>query len=174
MELPELTPNHFEILAVRELRKAGFEVLEVRTHRRTELAEPEHGFLLELTAALNHGAWRRRAIIACRRQQGPVGRDAVVLVTDRKGEAKAEAAILFCFPDVTPDAAGAAADLGVALLRIVDGRSAFDASGWGPPGHYPAWLPAYLAQAMERDSAGVVRYRLLDAGRADLILNQLR
>src|SRR3989442_1337333 len=46
------------------------------------------------------------------------------------------------------------------------------ASGWGPSGHYPAWLPAYLAQVVDRDSAGQVRSRLLEAGRADLILDQ--
>src|SRR5947209_8245285 len=40
LELPELTPESFEILAVRELRKVGLEVSELRVHRRATL--PEH------------------------------------------------------------------------------------------------------------------------------------
>lgn len=173
MELPELTPHHLEILAVRELRKAGFQVDDVRVHRRTELAEPERGFLLELTAALGRGAWRRRGIIGCRRQQQPLARDAVDLLAGRLEEARAEAAILFGAPDYAPDAVDAARECHVALLRVVDARTAYDASGWGAPGQYPPWLPAFLAQAVDRDAAGQVRYRLLDAGRADLIVGQL-
>ena len=48
LELPELTPEYFEILVVRELRKVGFEVSELRVHRRAMLPEPERGYLLEL------------------------------------------------------------------------------------------------------------------------------
>src|SRR5207249_9029744 len=48
LELPELTPEYFEILVVRELRKVGLEVPDLRVHRRAMLAEPERGYLLEL------------------------------------------------------------------------------------------------------------------------------
>src|SRR5438132_748453 len=34
LELPKLTPEHFEILVVRELRKVGLLVSELRVHRR--------------------------------------------------------------------------------------------------------------------------------------------
>jgi hypothetical protein len=174
MELPKLTPHHFEILVVRELRKAGFQVDDVRVHRRTELVEPERGFLLELTASLGHGAWRRRAIIGCRRQERSLEREPVDLLAGRLEEARAEAAILFVAGDIAPDAVLGASERGVALLRVVDARSAYDSSGWGTPGQYPSWLPAYVAQIVERDVAGQVRYRLLEAGRSDRILGQLR
>src|SRR2546422_8611080 len=59
-------------------------------------------------------------------------------------------------------------------IWVTDGRTAFDTSGWGPPGHYPAWLPAYCAQAVGRDTLGQVRYQLLESGRGDLIVDQLR
>ncbi len=38
---PALTPESFEILVVRELRKVGFQVSELRVHRRATLLEPE-------------------------------------------------------------------------------------------------------------------------------------
>ena len=47
------------------------------------------------------------------------------------------------------------------LGGVADGRPAtfgrhqvkFDTSGWNNPGHYPAWLPAYLTQLIDRDSS---------------------
>src|SRR2546427_11096701 len=73
LELPELTPEHFEILVMRELRKIGLDVSELRTHRRSMLPEPERGYLLELKGVLRRPDWQRRTLIACRRQQSPIG-----------------------------------------------------------------------------------------------------
>src|SRR5207244_12983905 len=62
----------------------------------------------------------------------------------------------------------------VALLRVTDGRTAFDTSGWGTPGHYPAWLPAYCAQVVGRDVSGQLCYQLLESGQGDVIVDQIR
>jgi len=171
-DLPTVTPDYFEILVVRELRKVGFDVGAVRIHRRAELPEPEHGFVLELLALLSRPPWTRQALIVCRRQEAPIARDVVDSLKGRLKDAAAEVALVFSTVEFAPGALTAGREAGVALLRVVDGHSVFDASGWGPSGHYPAWLPAYLAQVVDRDSAGQVRSRLLEAGRADLILDQ--
>src|SRR5256885_16333222 len=88
-ELPELTPEHFEILVVRELRKVGLDVAELRIHRRATLPEPERGYLLELKGVLTGTAGPRQALIACRRQQGVIGRPAVETPPDHGEEAGA-------------------------------------------------------------------------------------
>jgi hypothetical protein len=167
---PTIDPEYFEILVVRELRKIGLEVTEPRVHRRTELPEPERGFLLELRLSLG----RQRALVACRRQDGPVGREAVETVAGRLGEAEADVGLLFASADFTTEAMAAAEERGIALLRLVDARTAYDTGGWGTPGHYPSWLPAYLVQVIDRDAAGQTRARLLEAGRADLVVERLR
>src|SRR5207244_2114488 len=92
LELPELTPESFEILAVRELRKVGLEVSELRVHRRATLPEPERGYLLELKGVISRAPWQRRILIACRRQQVPIGRAAVESLRDHVSEAGREAA----------------------------------------------------------------------------------
>jgi len=173
-EPPELTPEHFEILAVRELRKAGLDVSQLRIHRRATLPEPERGYLLELAGGVSRGPWRQRALIACRRQTAPVGRAEVESLRNHVEEAGAQAGILFGTTEFDPDALQAAGDGAVALMRVTDGRTAFDTSGWGTPGHYPAWLPAYCAQTVGRDAVGQVRYQLLDAGQGDVIVRQLQ
>ena len=178
--LPTVTPDYFEILVVRELRKVGFDVTEVRIHRRAELPEPEPrgGFVMEVLALLSRPSWQKRALIACRRQEAPILPDVVESLRARLPEANGEVALVFSTAQFAPEAMGAGRKAGIGLLRVVDGRSAFDASGWGtgegrsPDGHYPAWLPAYLAQVVDRDSTGQVRARLLEAGRADLLLDQ--
>src|SRR5438309_6134450 len=94
-ELPKLTPEHFEILVVRELRKVGLDVSELRVHRRTTLPEPEEGYLLELKGAVRRGSsCRRHVLIACRRQDAHVGRTEVESLRAPPGEAGVEAGLL--------------------------------------------------------------------------------
>lgn len=171
---PEVTPDYFEILVVRELRKAGFEVTDPRVHRRTELPEPERGFLLELRTSLRRGSWHKRALIACRRQERAIGRESVEDVAGRLTEVEADVGFLFATAPIVPDALAAAEECEIALLHLVDARTAFDTGGWGPPGHYPAWLPAYLVELVDRDLAGQARARLLEAGAAELVMERLK
>ena len=97
-DLPTVTPDYFEILVVRELRKVGFEVGAVRIHRRAELPEPERGFVLELLALLSRPPWTRQVLVACRRQEAPVARDVVEMkrrqkTADRAAEEKCRIAV---------------------------------------------------------------------------------
>ena len=174
---PEVTPDYLEILAVRELRKAGLEVADIRKQRRAELPEPERGFLLELRVWLSRAAWSKRALIACRRQDGgaTIGRAAIDNLAQRLGSAQAEVGLVFATAEFAPDALATAEEAGIALFRLVDARTAFDTGGWGEPGHYPSWLPAYLVQLVDRDPSGggQARYRLLEAGGAGLIIDRL-
>lgn len=175
VELPDVTPDYFEILVVRELRKVGLEVTDPRVHRRTELPEPERGFLLELRVSLRRNTWQKRALIACRRQVGAVGAEAINTLALRLAEAQADVGLLFATADFTPEALAAGDERGIALLRLVDARAAFDTGGWGNPGHYPPWLPAYQVQLVDRGPApgSQARARLLEAGHANIILERL-
>jgi len=172
LELPKLTPEHFEILVVRELRKVGLEVSELRIHRSVTLTEPQQGYLLELRGAVSRAAWRRRVLIACRRQDASIGRLEVESLRDHLKEADVEVGILFATTTFAPDALKAAHG-SPALLRVTDGRTAFDTSGWGAPGHYPAWLPAYCAQTVGLDLLGQPSYTLLQSGQGDALVRQL-
>jgi hypothetical protein len=174
LELPELTPEYFEILVMRELRKIGLDVSELRIHRRSTLPEPDRGYLLELKGVVRGAGWQRRVLIACRRQQRPIVAAEVELLKDHVKEADVEGGLLFGAADFEPTALTTAQDNALALLRVTDGRTAFDTSGWGTPGHYPAWLPAYCAQAVARDPLGQLRYHLLESGQAGVVVDQLR
>jgi len=174
LELPELTPEHFEILVTRELRKIGLDVSELRTHRRSMLPEPDRGYLLELKGVLRRSDWQCRTLIACRRQLSPIGSVEVESLKEHLQEAEVEAGVLFGAADFDPMALTAAQDSPLALLRVTDGQTAFDTSGWGTQGHYPAWLPAYCAQSVGRDPLGQLRYQLLESGQAGAIVERLR
>ena len=174
LELPELTPEHFEILVTRELRKIGLDVSELRMHRRSMLPEPERGYLLELKGVLRRTDWQRRTLIACRRQQRPIGSVEVESLKEHLKEAEVEAGVLFGAGEIDPTALTAAQDSPLAVFRVTDGQTAFDTSGWGTPGQYPAWLPAYCAQSVARDPLGQLRYQLLESGQAGAIADRLR
>jgi len=130
------------------------------------------GFELVVPLARAGTTWR--ALVACRRQAGAVEREVIESVKARLPEVRADVAIVFATADFSSEARAAARESGVPLLRVVDGRTAFDTSGWNNPGHYPAWLPAYLAQLVDRDVSGDPRARLLEAGRADMIVDCFR
>lgn len=165
-----VTPDRFEILAVRELRKVGFDLGQVRVHRRSELAEPESGFVLELVVSVRRPGttWARRALVVCRKQLRAVERDVIESVKSRLADAQADAALVFVTTDFSAEAIAAAEETGIALLRVVDGRSAYNTGD-----HYPAWLPAHLAQLVDRDAAGQPRARLLEAGLLETIVAHL-
>jgi hypothetical protein len=174
-----VTPDEIQILVLRELRKVGLAVGPPRVHRRSELPEPGRGLVLELVISLSGAGATRRALIVCRSQVGVVARDVVEDARARLPEASADVAIIFATAEFAPDALAAACESGVALLQIADGRRVFDASGWGEgtggiPGHYPAWLPAHIAQLVDRDAAGGRRVRMLEAGRPEMLLDCLR
>jgi hypothetical protein len=178
-ELPVITPDYFQILAVRELRKVGFDVGAVRIHRRSELGEAERGFVLELLVSLGNTRSTVQALVVCRQQAAAVGREVIDSVKARVPEVRADVGVVFATADFAPDALVAAHDAGVALLRVVDGRGVFRASGWGEgtggaPDHYPAWLPAHMAQLVDRDAGGRPRFRVLEAGRPEMMLDCLR
>ena len=173
-ELPPVTPEYFQILVVRELRKVGFDVGTVRTHRRSELPEPERGFVVEFAVPLAQAGKTWRALVACRRQAGAIEREVIDSLKARLSQVPAEVGLIFATADFGTDALAAGRESGLALLRVVDGRTAYDSSGWSDPGHYPAWLPAYLVQLVDRDGAGQPRARLLEAGRPDIILDCFR
>ena len=174
VEMPDLTPEYFEILTVRELRKIGLEVSELRVQRRATLPEPERGYLLELKGVVSRRPWRRHVLIGCRRQEVAVRRADVESFKGHFREFGADAGILFATAPYEPDALAAAQDGAVVLLRVTDGRTAFDTSGWGTPGHYPGWLPAYCAQVVGRDVSGQLCYQLLESGQGDVIVDQIR
>ena len=170
--VPEVTPAYFEILVVRELRKAGLEVSDARVYRRSELPEAERGFVLELRAWLRHAQWQRCALIGCRRQMAALGGAAVEAVAARLAEAQADVGLLFAAADYAPDALAAAEERRIALLRVVEARVALELAGWGSPGQYPSWMPAHLVQLVDRGVAGEPRVRLVEPGQADAIIQR--
>lgn len=172
-ELRDLSMDLFEILVVRELRKVGLTVSDVRRHRGGRLPEPEQGELLELSARLACPGWTRHALVACRRQEAPIDRAAVESLEMHVAEADLEGGILFAAADIETDAWEAARTINMVVLRVVDGRTAFDTSGWGTAGHYPAWLPAYTAQALVREPSGGLGYRMLETGQVQMIIDGL-
>jgi len=121
--------------------QGGFDVGTVRTHRRSELPEPERGFVLELVIPLRCAGATWRALIVCLHQLAAVAPDVIASATARLADASADVVLIFATAEFASETLTAARESGVALLRVVDGRSAFDMSGWSTPGHYPPGSP---------------------------------
>jgi hypothetical protein len=168
--LAELTPERFEILVVRELRKAGFEVDAWRRARRARVEGSDPGDALGWTATLAARGRRWRAWCAARRQARACTADDVAETDAQRAEAGAEVALLFAACELEDAAVARARALGVALFRVLDGRTAFREAGWDAGPEPPAWWPAHVAALVEPAPGAGWRIRLLEAGRVEPVV----
>ncbi|HSH44840.1 MAG TPA: hypothetical protein VK966_03235, partial [Longimicrobiales bacterium] len=161
------------ILIARDLRKAGLDVGHPRRRALDALTAGDgeagaDGFRLALSVDLATPE-PATLLVICRSSPEPVDRDAVEglaasVLKERErsdGSRLAGALVAAAFAQ---DAVTAASDSGVALLRVADARASFDATGYGPRGHYPMWLPEYVLEVPARDAAGLPTFTMLGQG----------
>jgi hypothetical protein len=168
-------PHELEILVARELRKAGLEVAPPRTLSRRALSgRDESDYVVELSAVITRGDVSRTALIECRNVRRPVGPKHVRALAARLAAPSAGASperpeagrlgMMFSASGYDPAAAREAQALGIPLFAIADGPAAFRRSQWAMGTQTPAWVPEYMAELVDLDTAGTLRHRLLGAG----------
>ena len=167
-----LLPHEVEIFVVRELRKAGLEPKAVKVRERTRAADKSGDYVVELGCSLRIGDADRDVLIECRNHRAPLDAGAVEKLHAKLPVAKAQHAMLFSTSGFEPDAVRTARTLGMPLLAVADGKSAFVRSPWGMAGDPPAWVPEYMAELFDLDAAGQPRRDLLAAGGSKRILER--
>lgn len=166
-DVGSITADAFEILVVRELRKAGIEPVQVR---RQALHSSEPGFAFDLVARLECYGHRWRALIECSNHPRPVSAEDVSALRDRADKAHLVSALLCTTAAYAPEAVARGDLLRVALLRVVDAHHAASNAGWLQPGQLPAWAPEFKLELVTQTNPG----RSLDADDPELILRELR
>jgi hypothetical protein len=169
-----LLPHEVEIFVVRELRKAGLEPNAVKVRERTRAADKSDDYVVELGCSLRIGDADRDVLIECRNHHAPLDAGVVEKLHAKLPLAKAQHAMLFSTSGFEPDAVRTARTLGMPLLAVADGKSAFIRSPWGMAGDPPAWVPEYMAELIELDASGQLRRDLLAAGGSKRILDCFR
>lgn len=189
-------PDELEILVARELRKAGVELstLIMRERRALSPKDPSE-YHAELDAAIVHRGMARNLIIECRNQAPPVRAESVRALGERRAthasaydtprprslaasdspagaapEPSRPLAMLVSMSGYDAAAVHEAKSLGIPLLSIADGPAAFRRSPWAVGTQPPAWVPEYMAELVDLDAAGTVRYQMLTAGMATRLL----
>ena len=167
-----LLPHEVEIFVVRELRKAGLEPKAAKLRDRTRAADKRGDYVVELSCSLRIGDADREVLIACRNERAPLSTSAVEALHAKLPEAKAQHAMLFSTSGFESGAVRTARMLGMPLLAVADGKSAFVRSPWGMAGDPPAWVPEYMAELVDLDATGQPRHDLLAAGGSKRILER--
>jgi restriction system protein len=167
-----LLPHEVEIFVVRELRKAGLEPKAVKVRERTRAADTSDDYVVELSCSLRIGDADRDVLIECRNHRAPLDAGAVETLHAKLPAAKAQYAMLFSTSGFEPDAVRTARTLGMPLLAVADGKSAFVRSPWGMAGDPPAWVPEYMAELVDLDATNRLRHDLLASGGAKRILER--
>jgi hypothetical protein len=168
-----LLPHEVEIFVVRELRKAGLEPSGMKVRERAQAPGKSNDYMVELGCSLRVGDTDRYMLIECRNERAPVSTTAVEALQAKVSQAKAQHAMMFSTTGFDPDAIRAARTLGMPLLAVADGKTAFARSPWGMAGDPPAWVPEYMAEFVWLDATGQQRRELLASGGSKRILDVL-
>jgi hypothetical protein len=166
-----LLPHEVEIFVVRELRKAGLDPTAMKVRERTRAPGGSDDYTVELACSLRIGDADRQVLIECRNERAPVSPAIVETLHAKLHDAKAHHAMMFSTTSFEPNAIRAARTLGMPLLAVADGKSAFARSPWGMAGDPPAWVPEYMAELVELDVTGQPRRTLLASGGSKRILD---
>jgi hypothetical protein len=187
-------PDELEILVARELRKAGVTLTRLAKIRNAASSKAAGEYSIEFGAVIGDGDAGREALIECRNESAPVGATAVQALNARRSarpaddgparllvppaspsaveapHAEPRLAIMFSMSGYELEAVREARSSGVVLLSIADGPAAFRRSQWAVGAQPPAWVPEYMAELVDLDPRGAVRYRMLVSGQSALIL----
>ena len=166
-----LLPHEVEIFVTRELRKAGLVPTGMKVRDRELVAGKIDEYTVELGCSLTIGDTDRYVLIECRNHPHPVETAAVEALHVKVQNAKAQYAMMFSTSGFAPEAVRAAQELGMPLLTVADGKTAFARSPWGMAGDPPAWVPEYMAELVGVDATGQPRMELLAAGGSKRILD---
>ena len=168
-----LLPHEVEIFVTRELRKAGLAPSGMKVRDRVLAAGKTDDYLVELGCSLRVGDDDRYVLIECRNQPAPVDTSAIEALHTKVQQAKAQYAMMFSTTGFDADAVRAARGLGMPLLTVADGKTAFARSPWGMAGDPPAWVPEYMAELVGLDATGQPRTELLASGGSKRVLDAL-
>jgi Restriction endonuclease len=166
-----LRPHEVEIFVVRELRKAGLDPSAMKVRERTPASGGSDDYAVELGCSLRIGDVDRQVLIECRNERAPLSATAVETFHAKLRDAKAQHAMMISTTGFEPEAIQTARSLGMPLLVVADGKSAFARSPWGMAGDPPAWVPEYMAELVDLDVTGQPRRVLLASGGSKRILD---
>jgi hypothetical protein len=166
-----LLSHEVEIFVVRELRKAGLEPSATKVRERTHAPGGSDDYVVELGCSLRIGDADRQVLIQCRNERTAVSATAVETLHAKLADAKAQHAMMFSTSGFEPNAIETARTLGMPLLAVADGKSAFARSPWGMAGDPPAWVPEYMAELVDLDATGRPLRVLLASGGSKRILD---
>jgi len=185
-------PDELEVLVARELRKAGVTLSKLGVTRIQLSAKDPTEYSVELGAVVGDRDALREALIECRNAIGPIDVGAVQALDARRraravddGPARllgpasitptsdlphdeSRLAMMFSMSGYEPDAVREATSLGIALFAIADGPAAFRRSRWAVGAQPPAWVPEYMAELVDLDPTGAIRYEMLGLGKPKL------
>jgi hypothetical protein len=165
-----LLAHEVEIFVTRELRKAGLAPATMKVRDRRHAAGKSDDYVVELGCSLAVGDSDTFVIIECRNESAAVSTAAVEALQANLRQVKAQHGMMFSTSGFAPDAIRAARTLGIPLLAVTDGKTAFARSPWGMAGDPPAWVPEYMAELVGLETGGQPRHELLASGGAKRIL----
>jgi hypothetical protein len=166
-DVRSITAEAFEILVVRELRRAGVEPLHMR---RQLLQTSQSEYVFELTGKLQSYGHRWSVLIECSHRARAVTAEDVSALRHRADAAGLASAFMCTSGVFEPGAVARGNELRIPLLRVTGAQQALLRAGVIQGGQLPAWVPEFTVELVTIAGPD----RLLEADQPELILRELR
>jgi restriction system protein len=149
-----LTPLEFERFVVAALREQGVGLSDFRVTHLEPVAGVDGTYAMDAVARFTALGADFTVLIECKHQRRRVERDVIQVLVDKLRSTSSHKGMVFSSGGFQRGALEYAKKHGVALVKVVDGRSLYQTRSVAPTRFYPPGLPRYAGWLLEWTVSG--------------------
>ena len=162
MTFTAMTAEEFELAVKGILEKSAHGLSAFHAEHREKLKGLDGSYEIDITARFEALGANFLVLVECKHHKNPIKRELVQVLHDRMRSTGAQKGMLFSTSGFQEGALEYAKLHGIALVRMVEGKTIFETKSFGPPVEPPPWvpLPPFVGWWITMDKPGVTRQRL--------------
>ncbi|MDI6891903.1 MAG: restriction endonuclease [Actinomycetota bacterium] len=166
-----LTPSEFEALVEELLRISGVGLSDFKVKRLETIQGLNGEYNIDITARFKALGANFLVLIECKHHKNPIKRELVQVLNDKVCSTAAQKGMMFTTSSYQRGALKYAKVNGIALVRIIDGKTTYETKGYGVPIQVPDWVPEFVSQVISATESGW-RTKLIIENRPEFILEE--
>jgi len=167
----ELKPEQFEreVKAILEGARADLKAFEA--NHREKLEGVEGAYEIDVTVRFEALGANFLILVECKHQRSPIKRETVQILYDRVRTTGAHKGMLFATTTFQRGAIEYASAHGIALVRIVEGKTSYETKAFGISSAPPPWanIPPYVGYFTSLNNEGNIQHTLVSVRYSDAL-----
>jgi restriction system protein len=167
----ELTPEQFEREVRKILQKSNANLKAFEVNHREKIPGAEGIYEIDVTARFEALGAEYLTLIECKHQKNPIKREVVQILHDKIRTTGAHKGMIFATTTFQRGAIEYASAHGIALVRMVEGKTSYETKAFGIAAEPPPWanIPPYVGYFYSLTDEGDKRYTLVSVKYSDAL-----